>query len=83
MCHIYLDDIVIWSNSMDEHENNVHAMLQAPWNAQLYVNLDKTHLFCTEINFLGQHISTCGIEVDTKKINHILSWPIPKSATET
>jgi len=83
MCHIYLDDIVIWSNSMDEHETNIHTVLQALRNTQLYVNLDKTHLFCTNINFLGHHISTCGIKADTKKVDHILSWPIPNSATET
>ena len=83
ICHIYLDDIVIWSNSVDEHEKNVHAVLQALKNAQLYVNPDKTHLFCTEIDFLGHHISVRGIEADTKKVDRILSWPIPKSATET
>ena len=83
MCHIYLDDMVIWSNSVDEHETNVCTVLQGLQNAQLYVNPDKTHLFCTEINFLGHHISACRIKVDTKKVDHILSWPIPKSATET
>ena len=41
------------------------------------------HLFCLEIDFLGHHISAQGIEADTKKVNHILSWPEPKSATDT
>ena len=83
ICHIYLDDIVIWSNSVHEHELNIHTVLQALRDTQLYVNPDKTHLFCTEINFLGHHISACRIEADTKKVDCILSWPIPKSATET
>jgi hypothetical protein len=48
----------------------------------VYVNPQKTHLFCTEIEFLGHHISTQGIEADSKKVKHILSWPEPKSATE-
>ena len=64
ICHIYLDDIVIWSNSIHEHERNVRAVLQALRDAQLYVNPDKTHLFCTEIDFLGHHISARGIEAE-------------------
>ena len=80
--HIYLDDIVIWSNSLDEHEKNVRAVLEALRVARLYVNRDKTQLFCTEIDFLGHHISACGIEANNKKIDRILNWPEPKSPTE-
>ena len=50
--------------------------------ARLYGNSDKTHLFCTEINFLECHISTCGIEADNKKVDRILNWPQPKSTSE-
>jgi hypothetical protein len=39
-------------------------------------------LFCTEIDFLGHHISTRGIEADNKKVDRILNWPQPKNATE-
>ena len=82
ICHIYLDDIVIWSASLDEHERNVRAVLNALRTAKLYVNPDKTHLFCTEIDFLGHHISTRGIEADNKKVDRILNWPQPKSTSE-
>ena len=82
ICHIYLDDIVIWSNSLEEHERNVSQVLQALETAQLYCNPKKTHLFCTEINFLGHHISSRGIEADNSKTERILSWPIPKSVTQ-
>ncbi|EDR02339.1 reverse transcriptase-RNase H-integrase [Laccaria bicolor S238N-H82] len=81
-CHIYLDDIVIWSNTVEEHEKNVRAVLQALCDARLYINPDKTKLFCTEINFLGHHISARGIEADSGKVNRIMSWPTPTSATE-
>jgi len=82
ICHIYLDDIIIWSNSLAEHEKNVHTVLEALHTAHLYVNPDKTHLFCTEINFLGHHISVHSIEADNKKVDQILNWPQPKSPTE-
>jgi len=82
ICHIYLDDIVIWSNSLAEHEKNVCTVLEALRAARLYVNPDKTHLFCTEIDFLGHHISARGIEADNKEVDQILNWPQPKSPTE-
>ena len=82
ICHIYLDDIVIWSNSLEEHERNVTLVLQALEAAHLFCNPKKTHLFCTEINFLGHHISSRGIEADNSKTERILSWPVPKSVTQ-
>jgi hypothetical protein len=57
ICHIYLNNIMIWSDTVDEHECYVRAVLKALCDTWLYVNPDKTHLFCMEINFLGHHIS--------------------------
>jgi len=82
ICHIYLDDIVIWSKTLEDHENNVRLVLKALQDAQLYVNPDKTNLFTLEIDFLGHHISARGIEADCKKADHIVNWPIPKFATD-
>ena len=82
ICHIYLDDIVVWSNSLEEHERNVKTVLEALETARLYCNPKKTHLFCTEINFLGHHISSRGIEADNSKTERILSWRIPKTVTQ-
>ena len=81
-CHIYLDDIVIWSQTLDEHVRNVKAVLDALRKSRLYVNPDKTNLFCLEIDFLGHHISSRGIEADEKKADRIINWPIPKSTTD-
>ena len=43
--HIYLDDIIIWSNSLEEHNKNVALVLQALADAQLYCNPKKTYLY--------------------------------------
>jgi hypothetical protein len=82
ICYIYLDDIIIWSNTIKEHCENVHTILSALWGFQLYCNPQKTHLFEMEVDFLGHHISARGIEADTKKTNHIVNWPWPHSAKE-
>lgn len=81
-CHIYLDDIVIWLQNLEEHERNVRKVLKALLDAWLYVNPEKMHLFCVEIDFLGPHISLCDIKADNKRADKIINWPIPKSVTE-
>jgi hypothetical protein len=82
ICHVYLDDIVIWSNSMEEHIANVKTIMGALRDAKLHVNQKKTKLFCDEINFLGHHISQRGVEADNSKVARILDWPTPKTAKE-
>ena len=82
ICHVYLDDIVVWSDSIDDHIKNVNTIMEALRAAKLYVNPKKTHLFCYEIKFLGHIISQRGIEADGSKVDKILDWPIPKSAND-
>ena len=64
ICHVYLDDIIIWSNSLEEHQENCAKVLRALRSAHLYCSPKKTTLFCTEIDFLGHHISARGLEAD-------------------
>jgi hypothetical protein len=82
ICHIYLDDIIIWSSSLAEHQENISRVLEALCMAQLYCSLKKSSLFTTEIDFLGHHISTQGIEADGSKVNQILEWAKPLSAKQ-
>ena len=67
ICHVYLDDILIWSDSLTDHEQNVTLVLEALCAANLYCSVKKSTLFCTEVDFLGHHIFKCGIELDTKE----------------
>lgn len=57
ICHVYLDSIIIWSNSVEEHEVNIDRVLAALDEAGMMASLKKSDLFCTEIHFLGHHIS--------------------------
>lgn len=58
ICHIYLDNIIIWSNMLAEHKTNVALVLDALQKVELYCLLKKSSLFCTEVNFLGQPLRT-------------------------
>jgi hypothetical protein len=80
ICHVYLDDIIIWSQMLEEHEKNVQQVLEALRTAQLYCSVKKTSLFNTEIDFLGHHISAQGIDMDNSNIARILDWPRPHKA---
>ena len=63
ICHIYLDDIVIWSNTIEEHDKSVWLILQALQVAKLYVNPKKCKLFCTEIHFLSDWTAADAIKL--------------------
>ena len=82
ICHVYLDDIIIWSQTMEEHIRNVQTILNALKEAKLYVNRKKIALLSHEIDFLGHKISRAGIKADNKKVEKIMNWPRPRSATE-
>ena len=82
ICHVYLDDIIIWSQDLAEHERNVALVLNALKAAHLFCSPKKTQLFCTSLTFLGHHISADGLAADTSKVQRILDWPAPKSASD-
>lgn len=82
ICHVYLDDIVIWSKSLEEHRCNVKTILDALRAAHLYCLDKKTHLFLTELDFLGHHISCRGIKADPKKLKRIIVWLRPKNTAD-
>jgi len=82
ICHIYLDDIIIWSDSIEQHIEDVRAVLSDLRAARLYINEKKTKLFQSEVRFLGHKISARGIEADSKKVDAILDWPCPRTATQ-
>ena len=56
--------------------------MDALHKAKLYVNENKTKLFCYEIKFLRHRISRAGIEADDDKVSKILEWPVPRSASD-
>ena len=73
---------MIWSNTVDEHKQNVKTVLQALRDADLYCSTKKSQLFTTELDFLGHHISQQGIEPDERKVKKIRNWPVPSSTRD-
>lgn len=81
-CHIYLDDIIIWSKDEAEHAHHVELILEALQKARLFCNPKKCQFFQLEIDFLGHHISRCGVEAQQGKCEVIVNYPSPSSASE-
>jgi len=82
ICHIYLDDIVIWSDTVEQHTEHIRLVLNALWEAKLYCNPKKCHFYLLEMDFLGHHISARGIEANNSKVDKILNWPVPRNTTD-
>jgi hypothetical protein len=74
---VYFDDILIYSKSIDEHIDNLHAVFNALRDAHLFGNLEKC-TFCTDrVSFLGYVVTPQIIEVDHVKVEAIHGWPVP------
>ena len=65
---VFLDDILIYSNIVEEHEVHLCQVLQCLRDHQLYVNLGKCGFFQSEVKYLGHIIIGDGIAMDPKKI---------------
>lgn len=79
---IYLDDILIYSKSLEEHKTHLHQVLDALRKNQLCAKASKCAFFQTKVDFLGHVVSGNGIQPDPKKIEAVTSWPRPKTVTE-
>jgi hypothetical protein len=76
---VYLDDILIYSASKEEHENHVKIVLQLLRDNKLYCEYSKCVFHTIETEFLGFIISTGGLKMAESKVKSILDWEVPKS----
>jgi hypothetical protein len=81
-CHVFVDDIIIYSNSLEEHEKNCRDVLSALREANLFCSRKKTDLFTTHTEFLGHVISRNGIAADLSKTDKIKNWSRPTTVTQ-
>ena len=79
---VFLDDIVVYSDTLEEHECHLREVFQILRNNQLFVKLSKSELCRTEVEFLGHYVGKNGIRVMQDKIEAVKEWPVPKSCKE-
>ena len=79
---VYLDDILIFSKSLDEHLLHIHSVLERLREEKLLINLKKCSFVKKELVYLGFVVSSEGLKMDPKKVKSILEWPTPRFSTE-
>jgi hypothetical protein len=72
---VFLDDIMVYSNTFDDHVRHVRIVLDKLREYRLFAKLSKCDFFQKEITYLGHHISRSGVSIDKSKIEAVLNWP--------
>ncbi|KAK3544074.1 hypothetical protein QTP86_001043 [Hemibagrus guttatus] len=78
----YIDDILVYSSSMEEHVRMVWEVLCRLQQHHLYVKLEKCEFHRSTVTFLGYVISRHGVEMDVVKVQAVTEWPAPTSVRE-
>ena len=78
-CIVYLDDIIIFSDTKEEHLKRLEAVFQKLITAGLKLKPSKCHFFREEIEYLGHVVSGKGISTNPKKVEAVAKWPTPKT----
>ncbi len=76
---VYIDDILIYSSSLEEHAEHLRKVFQRLKENKLYAKLEKCEFGVTEVDFLGHRITQKGLKMDDHKVKAILDWEPPKS----
>nr|GEU98604.1 putative reverse transcriptase domain-containing protein [Tanacetum cinerariifolium] len=79
---VFIDDILIYSKSKEEHEEYLKIILDLLAKEKLYAKFSKCDFWLESIQFLGHIINTEGVHVDIAKIEAIKNWPSPTSPIE-
>src|ERR1044072_4757161 len=79
---VFIDDILIYSKSDEEHAEHLRVVLELLKEKKLYAKLSKCEFWLDEVSFLGHVISKNGIVVDPTKVEEVSQWETPKNASE-
>ncbi len=74
---VYLDDILVFSKSIEEHVDDLRKVLTILRENQFYAKLSKCTFGQAELDFLGHVLSKDGLRVDPRKTAAIMEWPVP------
>jgi hypothetical protein len=79
---MFIDDILVYSKSMKEHEEHLRIVLQWLREHQLYAKFSKCDFWIKEVSFLDHVVSPEGIAVDPGKVKEVLEWKPPTIVSE-
>jgi hypothetical protein len=79
---VFIDDILIFSKTEEEHEKHIRLVLEKLRSNQLYAKFSKCEFWLTKVAFLGHVISAGGVSLDPGKVRDVLNWMPPTNVSE-
>ncbi|XP_074291591.1 putative mitochondrial protein AtMg00860 [Silene latifolia] len=79
---VFIDDILVYSKTKEEHEKHLRIVLQTLREHQLYAKLSKCEFWLEKVDFLGHIILKGGVVMDPTKIEAVSKWVAPKNVAE-
>nr|AAM93447.1 putative polyprotein [Oryza sativa Japonica Group]ABB46993.1 retrotransposon protein, putative, Ty3-gypsy subclass [Oryza sativa Japonica Group] len=79
---VFIDDILIYSQSEEDHQHHLRLVLGKLREHQLYAKLSKCEFWLSEVKFLGHVISAKGVAVDPETVTAVTDWKQPKTVTQ-
>ena len=77
--HAYLDDLFVYSNSVDEHEKHLALVFEKIRKFQFYLKEEKCELYAEQVDCLGHMINHRGLHADADKMSRIRNWRQPRN----
>jgi hypothetical protein len=81
ICFVYLDDVIIFSDTYEEHLHRIDLVFQRLRETGLKLSPKKCSFFMPKVRYVGHVVSEHGIEPDPDKIEKVKSWPTPTTPT--
>ena len=79
---VFIDRILIYFKTSEEHEQHLRLVLQILKEKQLYAEIAKCEFWLSEVKFLGHVITHGGVVIDPSKVEAIVHWEKPKTVTK-
>jgi hypothetical protein len=79
---VFIDDILVYSRSAEEHGQHLKVVLEKLRVHQLYVKFSKCEFWLQKVSFLGHILTAEGVAVDPKKVTAVANWKRPTTITE-
>lgn len=81
-CMVYLDDVIIFSSSLEEHIQKLRTIFDRFRQTNLKIQLDKSDFLRKEVLYLGHTITKDRLRPNNDKITAVLNYPLPRTTTE-
>ncbi|GAA6045823.1 hypothetical protein JCM8097_006650, partial [Rhodosporidiobolus ruineniae] len=79
---VYLDDILIYSLTQEDHDRHVKLVLDKMREARLFAKAEKCSFDSSSTEYLGFIVDRDGLRMDPSKVDSVRSWPLPSSVKE-